>query len=120
MSADNPLAAYLDAQVRAHQAGVTDADVALLAEIGEDIARFAEILHAKFGRLRSGAAGTNTSNPKGPPRHAVELDDPHGIAAMLVGTLQEDSYGYSLDHIDVIWTSAALASRPAQQMSRAA
>ena len=120
MAADNPLAAHLDAQVRAHQAGVTDADVALLAEIGEDIARFSEALHAKFGRLHSGASGSNVCNPEGPAQHAFELDEPAGYAAFLVTSLQQDSFGYALDHLDVVATAAALSSHPRARLPEAA
>jgi hypothetical protein len=104
----NPLAASLDAGVEAHHAGVGDADVALLQEIGADIAAFAQTFAEKFNRLTTGAAGTNRSSPSGPAKHPYEMDEPDDIVGLLLQYFDGDAYGYSLDAVDVIRTAAEL------------
>lgn len=107
------LADLLDAHVRAHLAGVSDADVALLMEIGETIATFCDQMSEKFGQLTSGAIGTNVCNPEGPPKHAFEWDSREDFAAFLLQSLEHDGYGYSLDHADVIAAAVAWRLAPA-------
>lgn len=121
MSTATPLADLLDAHVRAHHAGVTDADVALLMDIGETIAAFAEQMAQKMGRLNSGAIGTNVSNPDGPPKHAFEWDATGDFAEFLLQSFEHDCYGYSLDHADVIAAAVALRlTPPAPALAKAA
>lgn len=55
----DPIAALLDAQTDAHHAGVCDAEVAVLADIGEDIARCAELIGGKLAGLTDGRMFTN-------------------------------------------------------------
>lgn len=111
-----PLADLLDAQVAAHHAGVSDADVAILMEIGEDIAAFGERIALKLARLTSGAIATNVCRPRAPKKHAFEMDARRVLPDLLLQTFDEDDYGYELDHKAVI--AAACAARLAEPVAR--
>jgi hypothetical protein len=102
----NPLAALLDAQVDAHHAGVCDDDVATLQDIGEDIARFAELLAAKLARTSDGRMVTRwlrSPGGAGYERRAAETFN----AADLTAAIAEAALG-ELDAFPVVRTAAEL------------
>lgn len=107
----NPQAAYLDACVEAQHAGVSDADVAMLTEIGEDLVKFSQVLQSKMARLKEGAAASFTMGRPdvyGHPKSAFSPPEPTSMVGLLVQTFEEDGYGYWLDHAPVIVAAAAL------------
>jgi len=109
----NPLAAYLDAVTDAHRAGVCNADVAILQEIGEDLASFSEALAAKLARLSDGRMVTRyDSRSETRSTKTFTTDD-------LLDGMIEGAIGH-LDAITVGRSAAALLlSRPAH-MAKAA
>lgn len=103
----NPTAAYLDAVTDAHHAGVCDADVALLQEIGEDLAYFSEALAAKLARLSDGRMVTRHDGRSETRRTETFTTDD------LLDGMIEGAIGH-LDAIAVVRSAAALLlSRPA-------
>lgn len=107
----NPQAAYLDACVEAQHAGVSEADVTMLTEIGEDIVKFSQVLHSKMARLKEGATASFTMGRPdvyGHPKSAFSPPEPTTMVGLLVQTFEQDGYGYWLDHAPVIVTAAAL------------
>lgn len=108
-----PLAAHLDAVTDTHHAGVCKADVALLQEIGEELAHFSEAPAAKLSGLSDGRMVTRYDG-----RSEIRRAETFTVDDLFAG-LGEGALGL-LDTYPVIRTSAALYfSRPAHQAKAA-
>lgn len=102
----NPHAAYLDAVSDAHHAGVCGGDVALLQEIGEELAHFSGALAAKLARLSDGRMVTRHDGRSETRRTETFTTDD------LLDGIIEGAIGH-LDAIAVVRSAAVLLlSRP--------
>lgn len=109
----DPLAAYVDAQTDAYGLGLTDADIAILQDIGQDIADLAASIAARLAQT-SDARMVTTWEGRGERRQARQFS-----AADLSEAIAEGALG-ELDAFAVIKTAAALRLSIPAGMARAA
>lgn len=97
----NPVAAYLDAQAEATSAGVCDADIAILQDIGQDIADLAASIVERLARTSDARMVTRWAG-----RGEVRAAKTFGIEDILDG-MTEGALG-ELDAFAVVKTAATL------------
>lgn len=109
----NPLAAYLDAQVDAQAAGLTDAEVAVLQDIGQEIADLASSIAARLSTTSDARMVTRWAG-QGERRAAETFTADDLAAALAEGALGE------LDAFAVVRSAAALRLSTPVTTARAA
>lgn len=109
----NPLAGYLDAQVDASAAGLTDADIAILQDIGQDIADLAASIAARLAQT-SDARMVTTWDGRGERRATRQFSADDLSDAIAEGALGE------LDAFAVVKSAAVLRLSVPAVVARAA